>query len=246
MTLLLAERQFTAYGPSHWAAIIVLAVGAGLLVVLGRRQRDAGTGRTSSRALAVALLAFLVPLQLYWMLPGQWHIGSSLPLQLCDLGGLAAAYALWTHRAWAFALTYYWGLTLTSQAFLTPALDGFDFPHLHYIMFWGLHCLVVWAAIYLTWGLGLRPDWRGYGIAVGATVGWGLLMLGFNTLAGTNYGYVNHKPATGSVLDLMGPWPWYLLVELVVGTVAWALMTWPWVRRNRDAGTSPAVGRAAG
>ena len=164
--------MFLAYGASHWAAIAVLAVGAAILVAWGRRHRDTATATRVSRILALAIVVVVVPFQIYVLLPGQWNPRTSLPLQLCDLAWMTAVYALWSRRRWAFALTYYWGLTLTSQAFLTPTLDGRDFPHLDYVMFWGLHLLVVWAAIYLTWGLGLRPDWRGYAIAVAATVGW--------------------------------------------------------------------------
>jgi hypothetical integral membrane protein (TIGR02206 family) len=241
---------FLAYGASHWAAIAVLAVGAAVLVAWGRRHRDTATATRVSRVLALAIVVVVVPFQIYVLLPGQWNPRTSLPLQLCDLAWMAAAYALWSRRRWAFALTYYWGLTLTSQAFLTPTLDGRDFPHLDYVMFWGLHLLVVWAAIYLTWGLGLRPDWRGYAIAVAATVGWGLAMLVFNDLAGTNYGFVTAKPPGGSLLDVLGDWPWYLLSELALGSAVWALLTWPWVLRNRrpekgspDGATSGAAAR---
>jgi hypothetical integral membrane protein (TIGR02206 family) len=95
-----------------------------------------------------------------------------------------------------------------------------------------MHSLVVCAAIYLTWGMGLRPDWRSYRVAVLTTIGWGLVMFGFNQLAGTNYGFLNTKPLTASLLDLLGPWPWYLLSELIFGAAAWALITWPWVRQR--------------
>lgn len=228
VSLLLQER-FSPYGPSHWAALAVFVLGATLLIVAGRRQRGTPAVDRTSKLMAMAILALAVPAQIYLLLPSQWHIGGSLPLQLSDLAWMAAAYALWTHRPWAFALTYYWGLTLSSQALITPALQGFDFPHVQFIMFWALHLLVVWAALYLTWGLGMRPDWRGYGIAVGVTVGWVLLMLVFNELAGTNYGFVSAKPATGSLLDLLGDWPWYLLSVLAIGLTVWALLTVPWV-----------------
>jgi uncharacterized membrane protein YwaF len=35
---------------------------------------------------------------------------------------------------------------------------------------------------------------------------------------------------TGSVLDLLGPWPWYVLAEVVIILAGWALITWPWTR----------------
>lgn len=225
--------MFQAYGTSHWAAIAALAVGAVVLVWWGRRHRGAAGATRVRRLLALAILVVVVPFQVYVLLPAQWNPSTSLPLQLCDLAWMTAVVALWTGRRWASALTFYWGLTLTSQAFLTPTLDGRDFPHLDYVMFWGLHLLVVWAAIFLTWGLGWRPDWRGYALAVGTTVTWGLAMLMFNAVVGTNYGFVTEKPPGGSALDLLGDWPWYLLVELALGSTVWALLTWSFAARRQ-------------
>ncbi|MGI5994057.1 MAG: TIGR02206 family membrane protein, partial [Saccharomonospora viridis] len=36
-----------------------------------------------------------------------------------------------------------------------------------------------------------------------------------------------------SILDPLGPWPWYLLLEAALILTAWALLTWPWTRRSR-------------
>jgi uncharacterized membrane protein YwaF len=62
----------------------------------------------------------------------------------------------------------------------------------------------------------------------------------FNTIAGTNYGYLSAKPPTASVLDLLGPWPLYLLVEIAVVIIVWVLMTWPWEPKRRHAMVSRA------
>jgi hypothetical integral membrane protein (TIGR02206 family) len=84
--------------------------------------------------------------------------------------------------------------------------------------------------VYLTWWAGMRPTWRGLAVAAAVTVSWGVAMLAFNEAAGTNYLFVSRRPDNPSLLDLMGEWPWYLGVELVVGLTAWALLTWPWTR----------------
>jgi hypothetical integral membrane protein (TIGR02206 family) len=232
MEPLLVERPFVPYRPSHWGAIGVLIAVAAALIVLGRRLRGTPAAqRWFSRAFALIFAAFFVPAEIYGMLATQ-EIKDSLPLQLCDLAGMAAVWALWSHSPRASALTYFWGLTLTSQAFISPNLIGPDFPSLQFLSFFALHSMVVWAAIYLTWGVGLRPDWRSYRIAVGTTFSWGVVMFAFNSVAGTNYGFLNTKPAVGSLLNMLGPWPWYLLSEVVLGAAVWALITWPWVRQR--------------
>ena len=233
------DGTFRPYGSIHWTVLTVIVAGALLLAVLGRRTR--GTA-VFARTFAVVIVAYALAMQIYRILPGHWDIATSLPLHFSDLTWMTAAYALWTRRQWAFSLTYYWGLTLNPQAMLTPATDAPDFPHIEFIDFWVLHTLAVWATVYLTWGLGMRPNWRSLTTAVTVTVAWGVVLLGFNSLAGTNYGFVNAKPENPSLLDLMGDWPWYLGVELVIGIAAWALITWPWTgSATRPTPTRPAA-----
>src|SRR4051794_28299320 len=115
MESLAASHEFRAYGPSHLVVLSIFALGAVLLVWIGRRSTDA-QARVLSRTLAVLiLLAFAVALTYKLIQP---DIQTSIPLQLCDIAELVAAYALWSQRHWAFALTYYWGLLLSSQALL--------------------------------------------------------------------------------------------------------------------------------
>lgn len=234
--MLSAQREFSAYGLSHLVVLTLFALGAMLLVIVGRRQTEV-QARLLSRVLAVLLIAaFLVALVYKFIQP---TIDTSVPLQLCDLAELAAAYALWSRRHWAFVLTYYWGLVLSSQALITPDIgtprEGApDFPHHLFVTFFTLHVLVVWAAIYLTWGRGMRPRWRDYRFAVIATLAWVAVTLAFNAITGANYGYLNRKPPTASVLDVLGPWPVYLAVEVAIVLIVWALMTWPWERMRRS------------
>lgn len=237
---LLAAGEFQNYGPSHLGALVAFALGVVVVIWIGRRQRETAGAQTFSQMFAVAICVFTVPLQVSQLLPSDWSLSTSLPLQLCDFAWMTAVYALWTHRRWAVGLTYYWGLTLTTQGIATPALTQ-DFPSPRYVMFWGMHLLIVWAAIYLTWGLGLRPTWRTYRVAVALTTAWAATVFVFNAVVGTNYGFLNRKPSSASILDLLGPWPTYVVLEIAIVVTVWALMTWPWVvlRDPDDARPAP-------
>ena len=222
-------RQFTAYGPSHWATIAVFVIGAVLLVWVGRRQTER-QARRLGRVLGGGDRRHIrrnADLR-HW---SRRRI-DSVPLQLTDLATVAAAYALWSQRHWAYALTYYWGLVLSTQALISPALKSPDFPHYQFLAFWAIHLLVVWAAIYLTWGRGMRPTWRSYRLAVVVTAVWASVTFTFNRIAGTNYGFLNRKPSTASLLDVLGPWPWYIFTATALILIVWALMTWPWERKR--------------
>jgi hypothetical integral membrane protein (TIGR02206 family) len=224
-----SAAAFRIYGPSHWAAIAVFVVGAAVLVWRGRRQSAAQSRRLGRWLGAVTGLIYGAMLIYLWTPP---TLDRSVPLRLTDLATVVAAYALVTQRHWAYALTYYWGLTLSAQALISPVLKSPDFPHYEYLTFWSTHLLVVWAAIYLTWGRGTRPTWRSYRFVVAVTAVWAVVTLAFNRLAGTNYGFLNAKPATPSLLDALGPWPVYVLTATVLIVIVWAVMTWPWQRRG--------------
>jgi hypothetical integral membrane protein (TIGR02206 family) len=237
-----AAERFTAFGTSHQVALLLLVVGAFVLVWIGRATREGDPDDRIGRGLAVAVLLLTLPLQVIYFTPGYWDLRTTLPLQLCDVASWVSAYALWTHRAWATGLTYYWGLTLTTQAIITPDLTA-TFPDPVFILFWGMHLVIVWAAVYLTWGLGLIPDWRIYRIALFVTAAWAVTIFAFNVAIGTNYGYLNAKPQTASILDLLGDWPWYVLAEISIIIAVWALATWPWVALARRSRRAPDVQR---
>lgn len=226
------DVRFQAFGGEHLVLLAVFVAGFVAAIAWGRRHRGDRTEQPARRAVAVVLALVAFAMQAYQFTPEDWALSTSLPFQLCDLATVAAVVALWT-RSWrATAFVYYVGLTLTVQAIVTPSLAE-GFPHPRYFGFWALHFLVVWAAAYLTWGLGIRPSWRGLRFAVGATLLWAVAAFTFNTVAGTNYGYLNRKPPAASLLDYLGPWPWYVAAEVAIVVAVWSLLlTWPFARRE--------------
>ena len=236
------DDRFEAFSTSHCLVLALFFAAIPALLWQGRRVRGTPAEERSRRIFAVTIIATAAPLQTLQLLPDDWSLDTSLPLQLCDLAWVAAAFALWTRRPWACALTYYWGLTLTSQALVTPALSQ-PFPHPRFIGYWSMHLFVVWAAIYLTAALRVRPSWRLYASTIGVTIAWMGAVIPFNVACGTNYGYLNGKPSSASILDALPPWPAYVLVEVGILIGGWALMTWPWVRaraRQEASGPPPA------
>lgn len=226
------EDRFETYGASHLTVIGILAAGAVLLVWFGRRHRgDPVAARRVRRVLAVVLLVVVVVLQVLSIVENDDPWTRAMPIQLCDVASAAAIVALWTGGPLSTAVIYVWGLTLTTQAVVTPDISR-EFPHPIFLTFWGAHIIVVWAAIVLVWGLGIRPTWRGYRVALALTAVWAVGVIAFNQIHDTNYGYLSRKPRSASILDLFGPWPWYIAVQAVLIAGVWALMTWPWERAS--------------
>jgi hypothetical integral membrane protein (TIGR02206 family) len=220
--------MFEAYSPSHLVVLGVFVVGVVVLLGIGPVVRGRPAERTVAIALAVGNIAFGLAGTLTELVP--FDAQGSLPLQVCDFAWIVVAWALLTRHRFALALTYYWGLTLSLQAMLQPTLDD-AFPDPNFFAFWGKHVLLVWGAVFATLTLRQGPDWRGYRQAVLWTAGWVAVAMSVNALLDVNYGYFNAKPK-GTVLDYLGPWPWYVLAEVAIVAGVWALITWPWVRRR--------------
>ena len=53
-----------------------------------------------------------------------------------------------------------------------------------------------------------------------------------NWLLHTNYGYFNGPPDAPSLLDYMGPWPWYLFTLQAVALLFFFLLLLPFRKRS--------------
>lgn len=228
---------FQSYTPEHLLLVGIVLAGSVGMALLGRRLRGTDAEPRFRVGFAIVIPVFTLPLQVLQLLPGDFTMGTSLPFQVCDLAWMLAVYCLLTRNHRATQLLYYWGLVLVALAIITPSL-GQTFPDPRYFMFWGMHFVSVWAAVYLTFGLGVRPTWQGFRFSVGVTLVWAVSVMVFNFAAGTNYGYFNEKPSSATPLDLFGPWPAYVVIEMLIILGIFALITWPWTRRRPTESTT--------
>jgi hypothetical integral membrane protein (TIGR02206 family) len=101
---------------------------------------------------------------------------------------------------------------------LTPDL-GQSLPDLLFFTYFATHSGALAAACLLVFGMRRSPRsdavWRVYAI----TVAFASLAAVGTVLTGGNYMFLRHKPARGSLLDLMGPWPVYILAGALLGLV---------------------------
>jgi hypothetical integral membrane protein (TIGR02206 family) len=169
-----------------------------------------------SRLVALAILAAWVGEYVAEGIDGTWNAQYGLPLQLTDAVSATAILALWTRRALLVELTYFWALTASLLAILTPDL-GQGFPSVYYFTYFTYHIGAVVAACLMVFGCRLYPGrlaaWR----AFAATLCFaGIAGIG-DVITGGNYMYLRSKPAHHSLLNLMGPWPWYIVSAAAVG-----------------------------
>ena len=200
------------WSPEHLAALAVTAAGA---ILLARRC----PAERIARILALCILAAFLAEQLTYALRGEWTLRVNLPFQLTDAVTLVAVAALWRPQtALLVELLYFWAFSASLQALVTPDL-GQPFPDVLYFTYFVTHAGAVLAACLLVFGCRRLPRpgavWRVYGL----TACFAGLAAVATVATGGNYMFLRRKPVHGSLLDVMGPWPWYILAAAALGLV---------------------------
>jgi hypothetical integral membrane protein (TIGR02206 family) len=192
-----------------------MAVGIGGCVWVGRQGRPPWP-RLVSYALAAAIFAGWIGEYAADAILGIWSTKYTLPLQLTDAVSAVSIAALLTRRPLLVELSYFWAFTASLQAVLTPDVAD-SFPSVFYFTYFAYHVGAIVAASFLVFGLRIYPRpgavWRVYVLTLAFTAVAGIGDL----LSGGNYMYLRAKPVHSSLLNVMGPWPWYIVATAVVG-----------------------------
>ncbi len=215
------EDLFKTFGVPHLAYLLMLPAIAGSLAWWSGSDEH----RTKRTLLALGVVLLINEVVWYWYFVHQdwFFFPYTLPLQLCDILVWIAVISALTSKQWPRELLYYWGLTGTTMALLTPDVSSPAFSYLT-IRFFVSHGGIIVVLLFLTWTKTLKPGpgwwWRAlvalhlYAAAVGL----------YNWVFGTNFFYLCEKPVEATLLDYLGPWPWYILAgDAMALTLFWLL-----------------------
>jgi hypothetical integral membrane protein (TIGR02206 family) len=222
------------FGADHVGALVVTALAVVALVAYGRARRGRPGPWAVGRCLAYLMVGAFLADPILRAAVGELTWADGLPLELCDAAGVATIVALLTRRQAAFELAYFWGLSGTFQALLTPPLEQ-GFPHPDFFRYFLLHSGVVVGVLLLGPGLGMRPRrgavWRAVAYTLLYTSAIGLV----DAALGANYMWLREKPPS-TILDLFGPWPFYILGGVFLGVALFLLLDLPYRITARRSG----------
>ncbi|CAI6084534.1 YwaF family protein [Cohnella rhizoplanae] len=198
--------RFEPYTAPHWAALGLLALLVAGLCLQRRQLRGSKRMRVGLAASAVVVETAMLAER---AVTRDWDV-YALPLELCSLMIWLTALMVLTGSRRLYEITFFLGILGAVQALATPDLTA-PFPTFGFAHFFLGHILIVFSNLYMTIVEGYRPTLR----SALRAFGW-LQLLAVpaaiaDALAGTNFMFLARKPPSASLLDLLGPWPWYLL-----------------------------------
>ncbi|MGG4453544.1 TIGR02206 family membrane protein [Brevibacillus porteri] len=230
-SLFLTGEPFQLFSTSH-VITLILVLCLVVLTYLFRKKLQAPTNRLTTRyVLAGVLLLSEVCYQLWHVYTESWTAAYTLPLQLCSVTLLLSAMMLMTRSYGLYEITFFAGIGGAMQALLTPELF-YPFPHFRFVHFFIAHAGIVLACLYMTWIEGYRPTVR----SIWKTMGFLNLLLFValfvNHWTGGNYLFVSRKPDNPSLIDFLGPYPWYIVSLEGVALALFFLLYLPFIRKQ--------------
>ena len=155
-----------------------------------------------------------------------------LPLQLCSLSVWMSAFMLVSKKYRVYEFIYFAGIGGAIQALATPGLGIYGFPHFLFFQYFLSHGLVITSAIYMTVVEGLRPTWKSLlRVAIWLNI-YAVGIYFVNLGIGSNYLMLNAKPNVPSLLDLLPPWPVYILYMEGIGVISFLLLYLPFAIKD--------------
>lgn len=220
-------EAFVVFGPDHLVFIAFFLL-FNISFIWLRNIKSETFRRNIRYGLAFSSIAVELSWHIWkWQL-GEWTVQEMLPLHLCSIFVILNSIMLFTRNYRIYEFSYFLGIGGALQAFLTPDAGVYGLWHFRPIQTLLAHGLIITEGIYMTVVESFRPTVKSFlNVLVFGNLGMAVVYV-INLLVGGNYMFLMHKPPTASLLDVLGPWPWYILSLEAVGFVMFGVLYLPW------------------
>ena len=230
------EIPFSLWGKSHGSPVLFFVIIAIIGVFVGQRSSSRSGKKKILLFLSLIPLVAFVIYNIVHITRGTYTIQNDLPIHICRVLAIAAPFVYWKENKFWTGIFYFWILAGTLNAVIAADIR-YDFPHWNYFVYFAMHAGLILLPLYYCIVLGHRirkvDIWNAFWVANVFLI----LTMALNFSIGSNYMFTRHKPEVASIMDVMGPWPWYLVVLQFVALILFVLLYMPF-RNNNGTGTS--------
>lgn len=223
---------FQAFGISHLVALILILGLPMAAAALLRHQRTGPASRLLAWFFAGLILLNRLAYLAFDLASGGANWLDQIPIHVCDVVGITTICALLFRNDRCFEVAYFWGLAGTAQALVTPDLVQ-GYPDPRFFMFFVGHGAIVGGILFGALGLRLRIEPRSILRATLWLYAYAVIIGTIDGLLGVNYGYLCGKPEVPSLLDLLGPWPVYIVILAVMAPILFSALYLPYLIAER-------------
>ena len=232
---MIEPNPFIQFGADHIIGSVIFLI---LWIWLPLYSKE-NLSKNSQNRLGIILGFIVMSNYLVWVIleiiSGTFDFKLHLPFHLCRFANLAIPIVMIWKKERLFQVIYFWGMSGMLQGAITPDVTH-GFPHFHYFRFFIGHNGMVLVLIYAIVVLGFRPSLKGLFDSFIALNLFLILAAVINLVLDSNYFWICAKPPTNSLLDYLGPWPWYILIAEFVALLHYFLAFLPFYILNNKKG----------
>ena len=166
---------------------------------------------------------FLTSFHIYHIIWSDYDFNENLPLYLCSLMGLLIPILTYTKKQVWFEIFVFLIISGTIQGVVTPDI-AVGFPSFDYFRYWIVHLGLLIIIFYYITVFNYKPTLKSVFKSYMALQVYVVAMMLFNYAMNANYGYLNAKPKSASIIDYLGDWPYYIIKADVVLLVVFLLI----------------------
>ena len=222
------DHAFSAYTSQHYLPLVVVFLSGMVLIYLGIRAKDQDSKK--QMLFYISLIPFFGAFLLYpmSMIEGDLNIIEDLPFHLCRFLALTAPFVILKNKRFWIGIFYFWIMVGTLNANITPDIE-YGYPNWRFFAYWMMHGFLLIIPVYYIMVLNIRINWRDFFNAYWMMNVFLLFTLIINLILGSNYMYTRAKPPVASLLDILGPWPIYLISGQVLVLVLFFIVFLPFL-----------------
>ncbi|MFD3449707.1 TIGR02206 family membrane protein [Microbacteriaceae bacterium 4G12] len=224
-------EPFVPYSKQHVIVLLLIGLGMYFLYQFQDLLRQEQWNMMVRYTIAFLFIGSEIGLDIWQVKAGIFRLSTSLPFELCTISLLLASIMIITKSYRLYEIVFFTGIIGASQAILTPNLQ-YAFPHFRFIEYFIAHGLLILSPLFMTWVEGYRPTFQSIKRTMLFLNALLPIVLFVNYKTGGNYMFLAHKPETASLLDMLGPYPYYIISLEIVAFIACLILYIPFNRNG--------------
>lgn len=222
-----SNLRFDIFGLPHILTLVVMVI-LNVVALYYSRKRNHNYYRNY---LIVSLIVLDILYRLWGlMIPRNMVITASVHISSASV--ILAIILLINFKQKIFDVFFFWAILIVPQALITPGTI-YGFPHLRFFHILWIHINIIFALIYLLLIEKRTITRKSLFRSLLATNVYALFVWIINSVFESNYMFINRKPSMQTFLDLLGPYPYYLLSLEGVLIVSFTCLYYIYFRRRK-------------
>src|SRR5690625_3251302 len=171
-------------------------------------------------------------LDIWYVLTGTWSVQQALPIELCSIASLAVGIMLLTKNRFLFETFYFIGIAGAIQSFITLDLF-FGFPPFRFLQLLFINFLLILVPYIMFWLYLYKITFFSLINAFLTIYLIAAIVFIIILLIDANYMFLIHKPRSTSLLDILGPYPYYLIALEGIVIIVFFILYLPFISKKQ-------------